>query len=563
MANVADFFLSIQASFLQKSANLAKEMQEPQQRRVVLDRLLQRYLKVLDSWQGEVNNIRLMHHEIWKESRVYRVIRQHRTGSRVERQTRILPRGQRTDVDYKFEVVGVKVHGTGSRNGMYWVPSQDSPAYGKVLVTPEYRSHILDAENYRDIFSEDAFRLLGDDTYLLLPEIFKENVVNISGFAYARKKVETKKSPSVAGDGAMNEYDIVPCLQMSVWPDSTKAWFSRGKAAAILNPTWKQTIREFPLFIVATGNPSSAESEEEFRLSFSLIEVETFRNMPVFARQLYGITKYAFKVIFEPIDYLDSYHVKTLFLWRLEQTSEDDLNCVSPVEFVRLMFLDMHRAVKEKVIPHFYAENSNIFPVHKLLENGYEKQSAYDENFAGIDTKIEEAFADLLQADLKLSVDPCEDEATAFESLSLLSSLDKKQEYIDAYLVRLLSVTTFSLYENQEQGTIASAVARISEVFRRYSERDVHIPRIIPMVNATLGRLAPGNEICIETTPTSGRDARDVFSTVVHHAFEAYIRGDTASARDLILNAVPPDDKRSPSGFGISITSYHKQFKFD
>ena len=223
----------------------------------------------------------------------------------------------------------------------------------------------------------------------------------------------------------------------------------------------------------------------------------------------------------------------------------------------------MHRAVRERDIPHFYAENSNIFLFHKLLENENEKQSAYDENFAGIDTKIEEAFADLLQADLKLSVDPCEDEATALESLSLLSSLDKKQDYKDAYLVRLLSVTTFSLYENQEQGTIASAVARISEVFRRYSERDVHIPRIIPMVNATLGRLAPGNEICMETTPTSGRDARDVFSTAVHHAFEANIRDDTASARDLILNAVPPDDKRNPSGFGISITSYHKQFKLD
>ena len=171
-------------------------MQQPQQRKAILDRLLKRSLTVLDSWQEEVKNIRLMHHEIWKESRVYQVIRQHRAGSRVERQTRILPRGQRTDVDYKFEVVGVKVDGAGSRNGMYWVPTPDSPAYGKVHGTPEYRYHILESENYRDIFSEDTFRLLGDDTYLLLPEVFKENVVNISGFAYARKEVDTKKSPS-------------------------------------------------------------------------------------------------------------------------------------------------------------------------------------------------------------------------------------------------------------------------------------------------------------------------------------------------------------------------------
>lgn len=74
-----------------------------------VNKILESYLDELDLWQREVDNIRIMHHEVWKGSRLSPLIKQHRAGSRVEKQTRILPIGGQTDVDYMFEVVGIKV----------------------------------------------------------------------------------------------------------------------------------------------------------------------------------------------------------------------------------------------------------------------------------------------------------------------------------------------------------------------------------------------------------------------------------------------------------------------
>ena len=74
-----------------------------------INRLLELYLDELDSWQREVDNIRIMHHDVWKGSRLSPLIKQHRAGSRVEKQTRILPTGGQTDVDYMFEVTGIEV----------------------------------------------------------------------------------------------------------------------------------------------------------------------------------------------------------------------------------------------------------------------------------------------------------------------------------------------------------------------------------------------------------------------------------------------------------------------
>ena len=71
--------------------------------------LLDEYLNVLNAKQRDVDAIRKMHHEIWKESRVYPIIKQHRSGSRVEKQLRISEAGKQSDIDYTFEVTGLEV----------------------------------------------------------------------------------------------------------------------------------------------------------------------------------------------------------------------------------------------------------------------------------------------------------------------------------------------------------------------------------------------------------------------------------------------------------------------
>ena len=72
-----------------------------------LECLCEKYLHVLDSWQSDVYNIRIMHHEVWRDLNHVEGIIERRAGSRVEKQTRILPVGGKADVDYMFQVSGI------------------------------------------------------------------------------------------------------------------------------------------------------------------------------------------------------------------------------------------------------------------------------------------------------------------------------------------------------------------------------------------------------------------------------------------------------------------------
>lgn len=129
-----------------------------------MNTLLESYLDELDSWQREVDNIRLMHHEVWKGSRLSPLIKQHRAGSRVEKQTRILPTGGQTDVDYMFEVVGIEVRCDGNQDYMYFksctredsvhTKTDMSNTYGRIYVSESYKSYLECHEMYGKIFTE-------------------------------------------------------------------------------------------------------------------------------------------------------------------------------------------------------------------------------------------------------------------------------------------------------------------------------------------------------------------------------------------------------------------------
>ena len=125
---------------------------------------LESYLEELDSWQRGVHNIRIMHHDVWKGSRLSPYIKQHRAGSRVERQTRILPTGGQTDVDYMFEVVGLEVLCDGNQGSINFksCPCKDfvrdasydmTNTYGKIYVSSSYKSRLECHEMYGKILA--------------------------------------------------------------------------------------------------------------------------------------------------------------------------------------------------------------------------------------------------------------------------------------------------------------------------------------------------------------------------------------------------------------------------
>ena len=141
-----------------------------------MEDLLKYYLNVLNAKQRDVDAIRQMHHDIWKESRVYPIIKQHRSGSRVEKQLRISQVGKQSDIDYTFEVTGIEVNCNGhGRSSIYWRTSSVSSAYGKVFVTAEYKEVLQKTDYYSQIFTNEVFEFdEAENNFMLVPRILRK-----------------------------------------------------------------------------------------------------------------------------------------------------------------------------------------------------------------------------------------------------------------------------------------------------------------------------------------------------------------------------------------------------
>ena len=520
--------------------------------------LLKSYLKVLNAKQRDVDAIRQMHHEVWKESRVYPIIKQHRSGSRVEKQLRISQMGKQSDIDYTFEVTGVEINSSIAdvQSTIYWKTSSISNAYGKIFVTKTYKEELQKMEYHSQIFTNDVFHFdERENNFLLIPKVFKENVVKMSGFDYRKdKSTETSvTSPSIPGQGAVNEYDVVPCLRMKTWPSIAEEWYERDNGSeSCFNSKWRKEIAEtVPLFVVPTGNPMSKERDQEFRLSFSQAEIKCFEKITARIRKYYGLGKYLFKTILGSDDVLASYHAKTILLWMAEEKSINDWKKMNPYEYVKEFFEKINKAIEGQTVRHFFLKDCNIFPKHKFND---EKMAKYKEKAAILRLEISSNIQQLLQYDLKIQGTTTGEIVSS--GLKVLQEEMNNDAYLGGYLTRLLSVITFSLYENQLQETLEVATNRIRKVFHSYSE-EKHIGRIIPMINATLTRM------CVDgssVSPLSLHECKmynvDKISEKAHLAFEAYYHKEFETAR-IIITDCERCEYRS-NGFGISITSYHK-----
>lgn len=131
--------------------------------------------------------------------------------------------------------------------------------------------------------------------------------------------------------------------------------------------------------------------------------------------------------------------------------------------------------------------------------------------------------------------------------------------YIAGYLTRLLSVITFSLTENYTKSRQLGeeSFEEMKRLFAQY-EDDLHVTRIIHMVNSNIRRLDPNNSLLIRS-PSNGSLYVDKISRLAHEAFEAYSQGDIVLARNYVRRA---DSSRqstnNPDGIGISVTKFHK-----
>ena len=567
------------------------------------------YLEILDSWQRRVDNIRLMHHDVWKGSRLSPLIRQHRAGSRVEKQTRILPKGGQTDVDYMFEVIGIDVQSIKAQLDLYFKShdvndknfNEMSRTFGHVLANAGCKDKLESDERYGDVFKETFLFDENRDAYMLNPNAFKARMVALSGLDYERLDKTSDNCPSIAGYGAMNEYDGVPCLRLANWPDVTDTWKHRFDSFPF-DLNWRnETVLNVPLFLVPTGNPLSRHRSSEFRLSFSMVEIACFKHLTKEMRTLYGITKFVFKALYSQIELLSSYHVKTLMLWKVERKPRNYWYSIKPIDFITEMLFDMNECVKRHELLHFFIDKCNIYPLHKHTTD---KVSEYARIISDVHKNIYTTVRSLAKDDLGVSVsrpksmsnNPCsisseekdrEKNTVACSNPEMFDAVDFKADvfvgktkvpdtdwieiakqnlskvhsrgpdaYIAGYLTRLLSVITFSMLENfdksEEQGK--ESVEEMRRLFLKY-RGDSHIARLIPFVNTCIERVLGDISRIIAVPGGSVVSDCDMRSLEAHKLLEKVISGETGTAMNIEHLKIPDANTE----IGISVTKLHQQ----
>ena len=128
-----------------------------------MENLTTAYINVLDKWQREVDDIRQFHHVVWEKTQQNNVIIQHRTGSRVEKQTRIVGYGKNTNINFMFEVSGLSVscdwNGRPGDDGEIYLKSdEESNLFGRVYMTAKAKHELQTNVKYSVIFSDDVFQ---------------------------------------------------------------------------------------------------------------------------------------------------------------------------------------------------------------------------------------------------------------------------------------------------------------------------------------------------------------------------------------------------------------------
>ena len=463
------------------------------------------------------------------------------------RYTKILPVGSKSDVDYKLCVQDLQIDTRG--DGPLYYESCPSKAYCKLFVTEDGKKMLEDNELLWKFFRHSLSTCTETHKLTVTPVVFKTNVVEHCKFEFKESAGQrSPTSPAVSGEGALNPYDIVPCLRLKLWPT-----FMRKKVLEMYCFS-EDDGTPLPLFVVPTGNALSQSRDLEWRFSFAVLEIEIFKQLKAHQRRLYGLAKYVFKVIFEELEIIQSYHLKILFLRRLE---DDDLSDARPLVFLKIFFRYVLNAVENQYIPHLFIEDCNIYPLHYHTD---EKETEFrlkveNENFENVMThKIKE----IISHDTKTEIPEwgCWSER-ANQVLKSRQDGGISESWISGYLTRLLSVIAYCLRKSQTQNRLEYAVKNLVKLVQANSS-DKYIERVIPFILSLLKEVHSidlfsdfGTKITL---------SRDRASHVIHKAFYCYEKHDVDGVNKYLAEA--DHDEMHVDTVGVTVTKFHKGLDF-
>ncbi|XP_070532407.1 uncharacterized protein [Ptychodera flava] len=173
---------------------------------------------------------------------------------------------------------------------------------------------------------------------------------------------------ALADNGNHFIYDMAIAFPCQKWPSLATPWLSRFRMSGWPSVQLVNEVVKIGCAVVPKS-PENSKTSLEWRLSFSLAERRLAKDVTIMQKSIYIMVKLIYKKYLKhPSEKgVQSYHLKNIFLWMLEEIPCSEwTNCLLPQRVTDLL-QRLNWCLTLKYCPHYFIPENNLF---QGLSNG-------------------------------------------------------------------------------------------------------------------------------------------------------------------------------------------------
>ncbi len=179
--------------------------------------------------------------------------------------------------------------------------------------------------------------------------------------------ITTQEGPAVKSSFLLSNSnrllaDMAVALRCSDWPSIAGSWKVRRRLSGWPSPSMVgEIVQKGCLFV--PKSPSDTATNLEWRISFVLAERFLMQAMSLHQRMCYRVFKGIWRLALRPpTEYrVQSYHLKTIFLWMCEEIPQSDWTASTAVRMVFGLLQRLRKCLQDKCCPQYFIPESNLF----------------------------------------------------------------------------------------------------------------------------------------------------------------------------------------------------------
>lgn len=155
--------------------------------------------------------------------------------------------------------------------------------------------------------------------------------------------------------------DCVYCLYVPIWPNSLHSWISRERFHGWPSIATINKVVSKGCHVVPIGVPSKNGRGPQWRLSFSLAEIELAHSLEESMVSVYGLFKYLMKnELTKQLD-VKSYYLKNLFFWACEEKPQEFWKRENLAICLIYLMEKLEDCLKRGELTHYFLPENNLF----------------------------------------------------------------------------------------------------------------------------------------------------------------------------------------------------------